>query len=224
MDIVEEAVNSKLRKHMANVLNLVCIIQILQVYLHDLSIFRLGYNLLLQYSGLSPQYDELRGSGAPANRRTVLLMFALGYLGSLACHAFLQLPEPGFDGRLHGAIMVEFIGVLPVNRLWLLIWDTLVFLLQLLLYAMNFPIPANDAESIASGTPETEATSLLQQTALSVAKVMNGSAIIYTWDLPRTISYNWNHPIDVAAAESEPEEQPAPLSPSILPTAVPVNI
>lgn len=209
---------------MANVLNLVCIVQILQIYLHDLSIFRLVYNLLLQYSGLSPQYDELRGSAAPANRRTVLLMFVLSYLASLVSHVLFKLPQPGFDGRLHGIVMVEFIGVLPVNRVWLLIWDTIVFSIQLLLYAINFPIPSHAPDSIDLGTPDTEATSLLQQTALSVAKVMNGTAVIYTWDLPRTISYSLHHPTDPVGPDQPAQEPAPPLSPSILPTAVPVNI
>lgn len=241
MDIVEEAVNSKLRSHLCNVVSMVCTVQILQIYLHDLSVVRLIFSLVLQYSVLSPQFEQIRANAPPPNRRTVMLLIAANQLFAVVSHIFRALPVPRFDGRFHGLIFVEFIGVRPVARFWLVIWDLVVLVLQFLEFSTNFPTPTREVDSPEAQdlpdpqleepteTPHSETTALLQHTAVSVAKVLSGTAVIYSWDIPRNIAYNWRYSAPHVVSESddsssESESNVGTLESSILPTAVPLPV
>ena len=212
MDLVEVAINRNLRRHLASVVDLVATIQILQVYIHDQSIYRLAVSAMLQYSVLSPVFHAIRDEAPPPNRKLLMAVLLGNQVVALCCHAILSLPSPGPDGRLHGRLMMEFIGVTSVNRLWLIWWDLCIALLQSVSFTINFPIPERAAATEDAGTGES--LSLLDSPPVPLSQIMTGSAIIYTCDILRTMGYNWKYTATQDESASIDTSSTTPSSPT----------
>lgn len=123
-----------LRDHLSRQFDTIATAQIIVIYLHDLSVTKLVLALVIQTGALSPALRLRRLESLPSAH--ILGIIVICSMLNLLWHSVTEMPMPDSDGRLHGRLLTEFIGVLPARRLVLYWWDLVLFCLQLACFAV----------------------------------------------------------------------------------------
>lgn len=174
-------------RHLSNSFDLLIFVQLVIIYLYDVSTVKLFLGLLLQMTVLSPRLREFPAP-VPINKRQVI-MTIVAYNGlCLSLHSIYGPPQASTGKYLHGSLTIEFIGVKQLSsRVPLIIFDVIVMMLQLCMFSINFP-PREQPEA----TP--------------LRDTYSGHAVIRNISIVQAIAENWATPVDPDAETMTAEQ------------------
>lgn len=173
-------------KHLLHSLDALLYIQLIIIYLHDISTFRFLVGSIIQVILVWKGFEYLP---FPVNiKRREVVLILLGYsLYCIAIHAIWGPTQPVGTGSsyLHGGLTIEFIGVKPLDsRLPLILWDLLVLSLQLILFAINYPIADSSPRDGGEGMEFSFSGQMI------VRSIPIIQSIFYNWDMPLPTTNN----------------------------------
>jgi hypothetical protein len=131
-----------------------------------------------------------------------IIITVVGYnVMCIVLHLISDPPQPTTGSYLHGGLTIEFIGVRALNsRVPLIIWDCIVFLLQLSAFSMNFP-PNVDGQLEDDEQPD--------ETAVHP---YSGQLMVRDLMIMQAVTENWRQGAALAAqtpSDAQPTEPPA---------------
>lgn len=144
------ALNKKRRdyfeRHLLNSLDVLAFLELIVIYLHDISFLRLLVGSALQSLFLSPKSHSAILAIGPGKRYILSLLVGYNTL-CILLHALTSLPSPKSGKYLHGSFTIEFIGVEALNsRIPLVCWSIALLLVQLVSFALRFPVKSSDSQ------------------------------------------------------------------------------
>lgn len=187
------ALNKKRRdyfeRHLLNSLDVLVFMELIVIYLHDISFLRLIFGSALQSLFLSPKSHSAILAIGPGKRYILSLIVGYNTI-CILLHALTSLPSSRSGKYLHGSFTIEFIGVEALNsRLPLVCWSIALLLVQLVSFALRFPVKSSDnqeSEGVSDGRAATLDSALSGH--LNIANIQVYRSMEAAWAEPFTTS------------------------------------
>ncbi|CAN6651691.1 hypothetical protein TRVA0_025S01068 [Trichomonascus vanleenenianus] len=175
--------------HLCHSLDILVCTQLIIIYLHDISTFRLLFGVVIQLSLLSPKFATIPMPFPAHFDKRYIIFTILGYnVLCLLIHSLSYPPQATSGHYLHGGLTIEFIGDRELHsRVPLILWDLIVMVLQFSLFSIHY--------HCKSGSEDSNSPSSSSSNGGDYDLAYTGALVIQDISIYDAIIENWRHPL-----------------------------